>query len=38
MTKDGLRKKISRDLHRLYDSVLDERIPDELARLLERLK
>jgi hypothetical protein len=38
MTKDGVREKVSRDLHRLYDGVLEERVPADLAKLLECLK
>jgi hypothetical protein len=37
VTKDGIREKVSRDLHRLYDDTLTERIPDSLKRLLDRL-
>jgi hypothetical protein len=38
MTKDGVWEKVSRDLHRLWDSVLFERVPDDLRRLVEKLK
>jgi hypothetical protein len=38
MTKDGLREKVSRDLHRLYDGVLAEPVPPEFKELLARLK
>ncbi len=38
MNKDGLREKVSKDLHRLYDYVLHERVPDDLRSLVERLK
>jgi hypothetical protein len=37
MTKDGIREKVSRDLHRLYDDITEESIPDELMRLIDRL-
>jgi hypothetical protein len=38
MTKDGVAEKVKRDLHRLYDSVLDEPLPRRFLELLERLK
>ena len=38
MTKDGIQEKVSRDLHRLYDGVLAERIPDDLKQLVDRLR
>jgi hypothetical protein len=38
MTKDGLRDKLSRDLHRWYDGVLDEPVPREFKELLSKLK
>jgi len=38
MTKDGVREKVSRDLHRLWDGVLTERLPDDMRRLVEKLK
>jgi hypothetical protein len=37
MTKDGIRDKLSRELHRAYDRVLHERIPDDIRKLVERL-
>jgi hypothetical protein len=37
MTKDGIHDKISRDLHRAYDHVLEEPVPEELDRLLAEL-
>ena len=37
MTKDGIREKVSRDLHRLYDRVLDEPV-DQFKELLAKLK
>jgi hypothetical protein len=38
MKKDGIREKVSRDLHCLWDHVLTERIPDDLRELVERLR
>jgi hypothetical protein len=38
VVKDGLREKVSRDLHQLYAPVLHERIPDDLRELLAKLK
>jgi hypothetical protein len=38
MTKDGIREKVSRDLHRLYDGVLEERVPEDMVRLLQGLR
>ena len=38
MRKDGLRDKVSRDLHRLYDGVLEEPLPGDIAKLLRGLK
>lgn len=38
MKKDGIAEKVREDLHRIYDSVLFERVPDDLRRLVERLK
>lgn len=38
MKKDGLADKTSRALHRHYDHVLNEPIPQELRALLEKLK
>jgi hypothetical protein len=37
MTKDGIREKVSRDLHRLFDPILNEEIPERFKRLLDRL-
>lgn len=37
MTKDGIREKVGNDLRRAYDHVLNERIPDDIKRLLDRL-
>jgi hypothetical protein len=33
-----LRDKVSRDLHRLWDGVLEEPVPREFKELLEKLK
>ena len=41
MTKDGVADKqelASKALHHIYDRVLQERIPDDLRALVERLK
>jgi hypothetical protein len=38
MTKDGIAEKVREDLHRLYDHVLTEHVPDELRELVEKLK
>ena len=37
MTKDGIADKVSRDLHRLFDPILKEKVPDHLTRLLDQL-
>jgi hypothetical protein len=37
MTKDGIREKVSRDLHKLFEPVLNEEIPERFKRLLDRL-
>jgi hypothetical protein len=34
----GFDRWLNRQLHRLYDPVLEEQIPDELARLLEQFE
>jgi hypothetical protein len=33
-----LREKVSRDLHRLWDGVLEEPVPQDMLDLLARLK
>lgn len=38
MKKDGISDKVSRWLHKTYDDVTRERVPDELRALVERLK
>jgi hypothetical protein len=38
MTKDGIREMISRQLRLAYNSVLTERIPDDMRRLIEELR
>jgi hypothetical protein len=38
MTKDGIAEKVSRDLHRLFDPILKEPIPERFTRLLAKLK
>jgi hypothetical protein len=38
MTKDGIRDLVSRNLRRAYNSVLTERIPDDMRRLIEELR
>jgi hypothetical protein len=38
MKKDGIAEKVREDLHKLWDHVLTERIPDDLRLLVERLK
>lgn len=38
MTKDGIREKVKRDLHRLFDPVLEERTPEHFKDLLAKLK
>jgi hypothetical protein len=37
MTKDGIREKVSRDLHRLFDPIIHEEIPERFKRLLKAL-
>ena len=37
MTKDGIREKVTKDLHRLFDRYATPATPDELA-LLAKLK
>lgn len=34
---DGIREMVSRNLRRVYDNVLTERIPDEMTELLRKL-
>lgn len=38
MTKDGIADKVSRWLRNTYDDVTKERVPDDLTRLLDRLR
>jgi hypothetical protein len=38
MTKDDIREKVSRDLHRLYDHHLQEGIKPAEQTLLDKLK
>lgn len=38
MTKDGIREKVSRDLHKLYDHIIEEGIKPEEQKLLDKLK
>lgn len=33
-----IRERVKRDLHTLFDPVLNEEIPDKLKRLLDALK
>jgi hypothetical protein len=33
-----LRDKVSRDLHRLWDGVLEEPVPQDMLELLDKLK
>jgi hypothetical protein len=37
MTKDGIAEKVSKELHRAWDGVLKEPVPDDIQRLLEAL-
>jgi len=38
MKKDGIADKVSRELHRLFDPVLKEKVPEDLKRLVAQLK
>jgi hypothetical protein len=35
--KHGIREKVKRDLHRLWDAVIDEPVPGSFSELIEQL-